>query len=402
MNFRIPALVACLAGCSLSAPAHAKITFSFDYSLDTGFFTKNPAAKTALERAATVYSDRMLDQLTDITPGNGNTWNTVFSNPSTGASVMETDLTIPANVIKVYVGGANLGGALGQGGPGGFSGSGDDTFSSNLQFRGQLGAMNTPPTDFARWGGTISFDQGVSWNFDLNGPVSGKNDFLTVATHELAHVLGFGTSPSWRTFLTKNQSTQQYVGPFTGPKSQALYGGPVPLETPAPGGNAQHFNNNVMSTVAGVAQETLMDPDITTGTRKKVTLLDWAALDDIGWDLAKGGDATADGSIDFNDLVKLAQNYNVTDGQRRWSDGDFNYDGNVDFNDLVMLAQNYNTTGVQGAASLTLAAGESSASFAADWERAQAVAGVPEPSVLALGSVFFASAMLRRSRARRV
>jgi hypothetical protein len=218
----------------------------------------------------------------------------------------------------------------------------------------------------------------------------------------LAPVLGFGTSPSWRTFLTKNQSTQQYVGPFTGPKSQALYGGPVPLETPAPGGNAQHFNNNVMSTVAGVAQETLMDPDITTGTRKKVTLLDWAALDDIGWDLAKGGDATADGSVDFNDLVKLAQNYNVTDGQRRWSDGDFNYDGNVDFNDLVLLAQNYNTTGVQGAASLTLAAGESSASFAADWERAQAVAGVPEPSVLALGSVFFASAMLRRSRARRV
>ena len=125
MNFRIPALVACLAGCSLSAPAYAKITFSFDYSLDTGFFTNNPAAKTALERAATVYSDRMLDQLTDITPGNGNTWNTVFSNPSTGASVMETDLTIPANTIKVYVEGRGTWAVRsGRGGQAGFRGAG--------------------------------------------------------------------------------------------------------------------------------------------------------------------------------------------------------------------------------------------------------------------------------------
>jgi hypothetical protein len=406
MNFRIPALVACVAGCTLSVPAQARINFSFDYSLDSGFFTSNPAAKTALDRAATVYSDRILDQLTDITPGGGNTWSAVFSNPSTGASMSMKDLTIAAGTIKVYVGGANLGGALGQGGPGGFSGDSnppDPAFLSNLQFRGQTGASASPPTDFARWGGTISFDQGVNWNFNLNGPATGKNDFLTVATHELAHVLGFGTSPAFRTFMTKDAGTQQYVGPFTGPKAMALNGGPLPMETPAPGNNAQHYANSLMSTVGGVTpQEALMDPDITTGTRKKITLIDWAALDDLGWDLATPGDATADGSVDFNDLVKLAQNYNVVDGQRRWSDGDFNYDGNVDFNDLVALAQGYNSTGVQGAASLTLAAGETSASFASDWERAQAVAGVPEPSVLAMGGIVFGAALLRRSRGRRV
>jgi CSLREA domain-containing protein len=55
-------------------------------------------------------------------------------------------------------------------------------------------------------------------------------------------------------------------------------------------------------------------------------------------------DANHDGSVDFNDLVKLAQNYNNVDGQRTWEQGDFNGDGNVDFNDLVILAQNYNTT----------------------------------------------------------
>jgi autotransporter-associated beta strand protein len=54
------------------------------------------------------------------------------------------------------------------------------------------------------------------------------------------------------------------------------------------------------------------------------------------------GDATLDGKVDFTDLVKLAQNYNIVDGSRLWFTGDFNYDGNVDFADLVKLAQNYN------------------------------------------------------------
>jgi len=55
-------------------------------------------------------------------------------------------------------------------------------------------------------------------------------------------------------------------------------------------------------------------------------------------------DANHDGSVDFNDLVKLAQNYNVSDGTRTWEQGDFTGDGNVDFNDLVILAQHYNSS----------------------------------------------------------
>ena len=55
------------------------------------------------------------------------------------------------------------------------------------------------------------------------------------------------------------------------------------------------------------------------------------------------GDANRDRTVDFNDLVKLAQNYNTAGGMT-WADGDFTGDGNVDFNDLVMLAQNYNTS----------------------------------------------------------
>ena len=54
------------------------------------------------------------------------------------------------------------------------------------------------------------------------------------------------------------------------------------------------------------------------------------------------GDANDDLSVDFNDLVALAQNYNTAG--KTWAQGDFTGDGNVDFNDLVILAQNYNTT----------------------------------------------------------
>jgi hypothetical protein len=90
------------------------------------------------------------------------------------------------------------------------------------------------------------------------------------------------------------------------------------------------------------------------------------------------GDATLDGTVDFNDLVKLAQNYNspVPAGESSWYHGDFNYDDTTDFNDLVKLAQNYN-----GSLPTSLAS-PSGAVFNDDLARA--FASVPEPSMLGL------------------
>jgi uncharacterized delta-60 repeat protein len=53
------------------------------------------------------------------------------------------------------------------------------------------------------------------------------------------------------------------------------------------------------------------------------------------------GDANRDRKVDFNDLVRVAQNYNTN--ATGYDKADFNYDGRVDFRDLVILAQNYNT-----------------------------------------------------------
>jgi hypothetical protein len=93
------------------------------------------------------------------------------------------------------------------------------------------------------------------------------------------------------------------------------------------------------------------------------------------------GDSNLDGTVDFNDLVKLAQNYNTifppsTEGW--WHNGDYTYDGMVDFNDLVRLAQNYNTSLPTGAGAVPGAP----AGFEGELARAMSI--VPEPSVLGI------------------
>jgi hypothetical protein len=100
------------------------------------------------------------------------------------------------------------------------------------------------------------------------------------------------------------------------------------------------------------------------------------------------GDTNLDGAVDFKDLVKIAQNYNDTSGNRLWSEGDFNYDGNVNFSDLVAVAQNYNAAPLP---SLPL-------DFQDDFQATLAL--VPEPASLAPFTVAIPS-LLRRGRYRR-
>ena len=54
------------------------------------------------------------------------------------------------------------------------------------------------------------------------------------------------------------------------------------------------------------------------------------------------GDANLSGTVDFSDLLILAQHYGQTSAT--WDQGDFNYDGVVGFDDLLLLAQNYGGT----------------------------------------------------------
>jgi ELWxxDGT repeat protein len=76
------------------------------------------------------------------------------------------------------------------------------------------------------------------------------------------------------------------------------------------------------------------------------------------------GDASRDRAVNFNDLLVLASNYNLSG--KTFAEGDFSYDGAVNFNDLLLLAANYNTSLAPPAGTALLAAPPSAGSGAAD------------------------------------
>jgi hypothetical protein len=103
------------------------------------------------------------------------------------------------------------------------------------------------------------------------------------------------------------------------------------------------------------------------------------------------GDTNLDGTVNFADLLTLAQHYGQSGAD--WQTGDFFYTGSVNFADLLALAQNYGQE-VTGSDVL-----EFSPSFAADWNLALAEVGaVPEPTSLGLLAIGAASLLTRRRK----
>ncbi|MDP1864571.1 MAG: hypothetical protein Q8K52_11780 [Thiobacillus sp.] len=269
MNKSLSALVLSLA---FVPPAFANIDIQFDYSYDTGsFFTSNAGSKSALESAASIFESRFSDNLSAIASSGQNDFNSIFFNPSDpfGSNVTLNSQSFAADVIRIYVGGANLGSStLGLGGPGGFGCSGVGSFCTDADRRGQGATSGANPVDFAPWGGAISFDKAsTNWHFGstTSGLDAGEFDFYSVAVHELAHVLGFGTADSFNALV----SGTNFVGSSTGT---------VELD-----GDQAHWASGTFSTFNGLSQEAAMDPSIASGTRKYFTDLDFAAMQDIGW-----------------------------------------------------------------------------------------------------------------------
>lgn len=269
------------------------IALNYDYD-GSGFFN-DQARRDVLEEVALVFESRITDDLAAITASGPNSWTAIFNNPSNGVEVNLQNLSIPADTVIVYVGARNLASGLGLGGPAGFESRGTSEFNQLLETRGEAGVntTGTNDTDFGPWGGTIAFDSLVNWNFSLDPPSAGQNDFYSVALHEMAHVLGFGTSESFQNLI--DASTNR----FTGTTTVTAFGGPVPMHVDNLGNpDSGHFASGTTGTLPGTntTQESAMDPQVTTGTRKQLTDIDWAGLDDLGWDVT----AVA-GPVDYGD-----------------------------------------------------------------------------------------------------
>ncbi|AOS43241.1 hypothetical protein Verru16b_00284 [Lacunisphaera limnophila] len=269
-------LVCSLLAAAITAPA--QLTFVFDYTYDTGSFFSggNIGNRTYLEAAGTYLSNYISGTtLNAITPGGGNSWNADTFHPGTGDNQVLGNISIAANTILVFAGGYDLGGStLGVGGGGGYGVTGTQPWLDAISYRGN-GSFSMP------WGGSIAFDSsGTSWHFDSDTSTTetftGQSDFFSVAVHELMHLVGVGTNATWDSLISGTSPTST----FTGAASVAENGGVILLD-PGEG----HWVNGTMSTIAGTAtpQETLMDPSIVIGTRKYLTDLDLAALQDLGY-----------------------------------------------------------------------------------------------------------------------
>ncbi|MFK7819545.1 MAG: GEVED domain-containing protein, partial [Planctomycetaceae bacterium] len=250
------------------------INFNFDYRYDNSDFFDTAAKKQVLELAGEIIGSQIEDNLDAINASGSNNWRAIFPRPDNGNTVEISNPTIAENELLVFVGARALDGPVGNGGFGGFWASGSSAFRNTVDFRGQSGESSG--SDHGPWGGQLTFNTSTNYHFGetVEGLENDETDFLSVALHEISHLLGFGLSDSYETHVTGS-------GKFEGPKAVAEYdgSGDVPLA-----GSTTH----IASSITDEGREAALDPGVLRGERKLLTKLDWAVLADIGWEVETG------------------------------------------------------------------------------------------------------------------
>ncbi|MCA9152298.1 MAG: hypothetical protein KDA92_23510, partial [Planctomycetales bacterium] len=336
--FRSRRLAALLLTLGFALPAEAGLKFQFDYSYDSYGFFDAPERRESLELAG-AFLNRYVDSLDALIPDETNKWLSFFTPPDADSNIFLTGGPIPQDTMLIHVAGRPLAGRLAQATDFGAVGQGDPDWVASVANRGQLGASETPALDFGPMGGSISFNNNlteVPWHFGVSatGIKSNEFDFVTVAMHELSHLLGFGISRSFDTYVTPQHT-------FTGPDSK-LVGSSSNATLKLDDADA-HWLSGTKGVWNGKTQEALLAPGIFPGRRTYMSSLDRAALRDIGWEEAEAGDANLDRLFNTTDILTMFQagKYETTI-PATWADGDFNDDALFESGDLVVALQSGN------------------------------------------------------------
>jgi hypothetical protein len=368
-------IVAVVIGLTANPTSHA-INIVLEYQAGTLFHANlDLTAKAAINAAASDLSTAITTTLNAIntdayTGTNGQTsvtfgWQFAYTDPTTNGNVLIPNATISANTVTFHVGARSLAGStLGIGGPG-------NVMGDNSQFTGGgnpgqwVGAVANAEAaaeaaykrgggpiiqsaagtatlgdvtanysvDFTIAHGSLAFDRDSSnettlnnyWHFNHLTPVAaGKNDLYSVAMHEMLHAIGIGTSSSWTSKVSGGTN-------WNGSEVIGLYGSGAGLVS------SGHITEGIMSTsiVNGAAQEVVMDPTVTQGTRKYLTALDLAFLRDIGYSTIipsitfSPADFDEDGDVDQTDLATWRNAYGTN------ALGDTDSDNDTDGRDFL-------------------------------------------------------------------
>jgi hypothetical protein len=271
-------------------------------------------------------------------------------------------------------------------------------------------------------GGDLSVDPGASGLFygpyAGDGPINNNGSLYINATFISGNITGngvltLGTSNSPVTAQIASGAQSQFSGLTISPGSSLdITSGSLAINF-APGADpspairaylASGYNGDTWTGAGIVSSVAAANPGLyavgyADGNRDAGTP---AGSNQIIIETTLAGDANLDGTVNFADLLVVAQNFNHafdTHGNAiDWADGDFNYDGNVNFADLLLIAQNFNKT---------LSAGELEqlpGSFAAAWElaladvRSSQTNNVPEPGATGLISLSAATLLARRRK----
>lgn len=243
------------------------LSIEFDYRFDTSGFFDPPERRRALEAAARIWSEHLVDDFEDIPSG---TTVRVQDPEDLEASGMNFVIDRDIDDLLVFVACASLGG------PNGFT-----------RTSAAIGSVEDPElrsrlderwfgNDYEPWTSAISFECSSPWFFDSTPETaddipSEQVDFITVVLHELAHALGFGGSDAFTAWVSG--------ATFTGPEATSVYGEAVPLSS-----DGAHFEMGVLHE----GGEPLLDPGKAAGLRVPPTPLDVAALADIGYEPSGG------------------------------------------------------------------------------------------------------------------
>lgn len=238
------------------------LKFQFDYRFDKKGFFSDPKRRAALEGAGRIWGRRIKSTFSNIPKG---TFVLVRNPEQPTVAAQSSNIDYEIDDIVVFVGSAELGDdTLGVSAPSfGISGVTDKALATSLSDR-------QDKVPFQPWTAWCAFDETTPWFFDDSADTSltvpsDQMDFITVALHELGHILGFGTAEAFKAQITG--------GKFVGSKAVALFGGPVPLV------NGAHFPKGIL----GGDEHPLMDVSDPNGRRSLPLPLDTAVFEDLGY-----------------------------------------------------------------------------------------------------------------------